>query len=90
MQPDLTQQSLPAAPSSPTLSSREIADLCEARHNDVVATIDRLFDNGVLRESRKTMRPFSPPGGGRPTEVYDLNQEGLSGSRLRLRRSRPR
>ena len=29
-----------------TMSSREIADIAEARHNDVVATIDRLFDKG--------------------------------------------
>ena len=57
-----------------TMSSREIADLCEARHNDVIATIDRLFESGVLRESRKTLRPFSPPSGGRPTEVYDLTK----------------
>jgi phage regulator Rha-like protein len=57
-----------------TMSSREIADLCEARHNDVVATIDRLFENGVLRESRKTLRAFSPEGGGRPTQVYDLTK----------------
>ncbi len=60
--------------SAPTMSSREIADLCEARHNDVVATIERLFENGVLRESRKTLRGFSPEGGGRPTQVDDLTK----------------
>lgn len=59
---------------SQTMSSREIAELCEARHNDVVATIVRLFDQGVLRESRKTTRPLSPQGGGRPTQVYDLTK----------------
>ncbi|WP_066681738.1 phage antirepressor KilAC domain-containing protein [Sphingomonas sp. CCH9-E2] len=63
---------LTAAPQ--TMSSREIAELCDARHNDVVATIRRLFDQGVLRESRKTPRPHSPEGGGRPTEVYDLTK----------------
>ena len=26
-----------------TMSSREIADLCGARHNDVITTIERLF-----------------------------------------------
>lgn len=57
-----------------TMSSREIADICGARHNDVVATIERLFEKEVLRESRKTLRPFSPPGGGRPTQVYDLTK----------------
>lgn len=57
-----------------TMSSREIADLCDARHNDVVATIVRLFDKGVLRESRKTTRPFIPEGGGRGTQVYDLTK----------------
>lgn len=57
-----------------TMSSREIAELCEARHNDVVATIARLFDQGVLRESRKTTRPLAPVGGGRPTNVYDLTK----------------
>lgn len=57
-----------------TMSSREIADLVEARHNDVVETIERLFAKEVLRQSRKTLRPYSPPGGGRPTNVYDLTK----------------
>ena len=39
-----------------TMSSREIADLCGARHNDVITTIERLFSKGLLRESRKTLR----------------------------------
>ena len=56
------------------MSSREIADICEARHNDVVVTIERLFENGVLRESRKTTRTYRPVRGGRPTEVYDLTK----------------
>lgn len=57
-----------------TMSSREIAEVCDARHNDVVATIKRLFERGVLRESRKTTRTYNPPAGGRPTEVYDLTK----------------
>lgn len=57
-----------------TMSSREIAELVEARHNDVVETIERQFEKGVLRESRKTTRTYAPPGGGRPTEVYDLTK----------------
>ncbi|MDE7540441.1 Rha family transcriptional regulator [Gluconobacter sphaericus] len=59
---------------APTMSSREVADICGARHNDVVATIERLFENGVLRESRKTTRTYRPEKGGRPTEVYDLTK----------------
>lgn len=57
-----------------TMTSREIADLCETRHNQVVETIERLFAKGVLRESRETPRPYSPAGGGRPTDVYDLTK----------------
>lgn len=52
-----------------TMSSREIAELVEARHNDVVSTIERLFDKGLLRSSRKTRREATR---GRPTDVYDL------------------
>lgn len=54
---------------SRTMSSREIADLVEARHNDVVTTIERLFAKGLLRSGRKTRREAT---GGRPIEVYDL------------------
>ena len=56
------------------MSSREIADLCGARHNDVIATIERLFAKGLLRESRKTLREYTSPNGGRPTMVYDLTK----------------
>ena len=54
-----------------TMSSREIADLVEARHNDVIATIERLFAKGLLRSTRKTRREET---GGRPIEVYDLTE----------------
>jgi phage regulator Rha-like protein len=54
-----------------TMSSREIAMLCEARHNDVVATIERLFAKGLLRSSRKSRTEQT---GGRPLEVFDLCQ----------------
>jgi phage antirepressor YoqD-like protein/predicted transcriptional regulator len=63
-----------AAREPATMSSRDIADLCETRHNQVVETIERLFAKGVLRESRKTTRAHRPEGGGRPTEVYDLTK----------------
>lgn len=58
----------------PTMSSREIAVVCEARHNDVAATIRRLFDAGILRESRKILRAVAPSGRGRPIQVYDLTK----------------
>lgn len=72
----LDLQPSPGRPSTApqTMSSREIAELCETRHNQVVETIDRLFEKGVLRESRKTLRPYNPDGGGRPTQVYDLTK----------------
>nr|WP_278376693.1 phage antirepressor KilAC domain-containing protein [Brucella anthropi] len=57
-----------------TMSSREIAELCNTRHNQVVETITRLFEKGVLRESRKTTRTVKPEGGGRPMAVYDLTK----------------
>ena len=57
-----------------TMSSREIADICEARHNDVIATIERLINEGVLRLGRNTARPHAPEAGGRPTMVYDLTR----------------
>jgi len=52
-----------------TMSSREIAELVEARHNDVVASIERLFAKNLLRSSRKSRREAT---GGRPVDVYDL------------------
>lgn len=52
-----------------TMTSREIAELVEARHNDVVATIERLFSKGLLRSSRETRREST---GGRPLDVYEL------------------
>lgn len=54
-----------------TMSSREIAELVEARHNDVIATIERLFAKGLLRSSRKTRREQT---GGRPVDVYELTE----------------
>lgn len=65
----ITQNRMAAPVPQLTMSSREIADLVEARHNDVVATIERLFKKGLLRSSRKTRREAT---GGRPIDVYDL------------------
>jgi phage regulator Rha-like protein len=64
-----TQFLQPKNVSRHTMSSREIADLVEARHNDVIATIERLFTKGLLRSARKTRKEAT---GGRPTDVYDL------------------
>lgn len=55
-----------------TMSSMELAELLEARHNDVASSIARLMEQGVLRESRKSTRPHKNEAGGRPTMVYDL------------------
>lgn len=72
-----------------TMSSIEIAEACQARHNDVVASIRRLFDQGVLRESRETLRDHQRAEGGRPTKVYDLTKRDtlvvVSGYRPELR-----
>lgn len=57
-----------------TMPSNEIAELCETRHNQVAETIERLFEKGVLRESRKTTRKVQPSGGGRPMQVFDLTK----------------
>ena len=59
---------------SATMSSRDIADICEARHNDVIETIERLINKEVLRIGRNTARLHVPEGGGRPTMVYDLEK----------------
>lgn len=68
----LTLQSPGAAEA--TMSSREIAEICEARHNDVIATIERLIHEEVLRLGRNTARAHQADGGGRPTMVYDLTK----------------
>ncbi|SNS36757.1 Phage regulatory protein Rha (Phage_pRha) [Tardiphaga sp. OK246] len=72
--PAVTASLTSRATGAPTMSSRDIAEICGARHNDVVETIERLFATGVLRESRKTTRQHRPEGGGRPTAVYDLTK----------------
>lgn len=62
---------VPISTETLTMSSREIAELVEARHNDVIVTIERLFSKGLLRTSRKSRKEAT---GGRPIEVYDLIQ----------------
>lgn len=79
----------PAMAGQATMSSVEIAEVCGARHNDVVATIRRLFSQGVLRESRETLRDHRHADGGRPTKVFDLTKRDtlvvVSGYRAELR-----
>ncbi|CAB4324929.1 phage antirepressor KilAC domain-containing protein [Brucella sp. 191011898] len=65
---------LTAIDGEPKVRDMDIADLCGTRHNQVVETIIRLFEKGVLRESRKTTRTVKPDGGGRPMSVYDLTK----------------
>lgn len=55
-----------------TMSSQEIADLCESRHFEVVQTIARLYEQGILRDRRRIPRTVKPEGRGRPATVYDL------------------
>lgn len=57
-----------------TMPTHEIAELCDTRHNQVVETVERLFEKGVLRESRKTTRKVQSAKGGRPMNVYDLTK----------------
>lgn len=55
-----------------TMTSQEIAELCESRHGEVVETIKRLYEQGILRERRIIPREVKAEGRGRPSMVYDL------------------
>ena len=54
-----------------TMSSREIAELVEVRHDNVKRTIERLEAKGLI-----TFTPMEEPtpGGGKPVTVYHVNQ----------------
>ncbi|WP_418338416.1 Rha family transcriptional regulator [Pseudomonas citronellolis] len=56
-----------------TMSSREIADLVEKRHDNVKRTIERLSEKGVIRftPSEETSHDGA---GARPVEVYLVNK----------------
>lgn len=56
-----------------TMSSREIADLVESRHDNVKRTIERLSQKGVIRftPSEETSHDGA---GARPVEVYLVNK----------------
>lgn len=55
-----------------TMTSQELAELCESRHAEVVETIKRLYDQGILRDRRIIPREVKQEGRGRPAQVYDL------------------
>ncbi|EQM66172.1 phage antirepressor [Aquipseudomonas alcaligenes OT 69] len=56
-----------------TMSSREVADLVESRHDNVKRTIERLSDKGIVRftPSEETSHEGA---GARPIEVYLVNK----------------
>ncbi|QUS39523.1 hypothetical protein RPMA_12275 [Tardiphaga alba] len=58
---------------TPTMSSREIAELVESRHDDVKRSIDRLVERGVIVQPPMADEPgFDTFGRSRPTKVYRL------------------
>lgn len=60
---------------TPTMSSREIADLVESRHDDVKRSIDRLVERGVIAQPPMADEPGSDAvGRARPTKIYRLGK----------------
>jgi phage regulator Rha-like protein len=60
--PDMIQLSNPTLPPTPTMSSREIADLVEKRHDNVKRTIETLVDRGVISRPQIEDGPKSANG----------------------------
>lgn len=58
-------------PEVKTMSSREIAELVETRHDSVKRSIERLAKTGVISFT-PTVEPT--PGGGKPTSVLSVNE----------------
>ena len=58
-------------PSALTMSSREIAELVESRHDNVRRTMDTLQSKGLITITQ-TEEPT--PGGGKPVTVYQVNK----------------
>lgn len=61
----------PAA--APTMSSREIAELVESRHDSVKRAMERLMDRGLIRFT-PTVETSHDGAGARPTEVYRVGK----------------
>lgn len=55
-----------------TMSSREIAELCEKRHDKVKQSIDRLVERGMIAAPQ--IEEPTTPGGGKVKSVYRLRQ----------------
>jgi phage regulator Rha-like protein len=55
-----------------TMSSREIAELVESRHADVVRSIDRLMDSGVI--GRYAPAPYTHPQNGQQYMTYNVGK----------------
>lgn len=55
----------------PMMSSREIAELTQSRHDNVKRSMERMASNGVI-----SFTPMEEPtiGGGKPTTVYHVNK----------------
>ncbi|EGQ8014100.1 DNA-binding protein [Vibrio cholerae] len=54
-----------------TMSSREIAELTQSRHDNVKRSMERMSSNGII-----SFTPLEEPtiGGGKPTTVYHVNK----------------
>lgn len=57
-----------ATGNTPTMSSREIADLVESRHGDVLKSIERLMESGVIQGY--TAMPYTHPQNGQEYKEY--------------------
>ncbi|RRN64671.1 phage antirepressor KilAC domain-containing protein [Caulobacter sp. 602-1] len=72
------QDHAPTAPAigaaaEPTMSSREIADLVESRHDSVKRTVERLVERGVIVQPPMVDEPDTDAmGRSRSTQVYRL------------------
>ena len=68
----MTQPTIVAMPAAgaPTMSSREIADLVEKRHDNVKVAIERLSERGIVAFTASQEKS----SGGRPGTVYHVNK----------------
>ncbi|SET74882.1 phage antirepressor KilAC domain-containing protein [Paracoccus homiensis] len=68
--PEIKMPAIMGAGETLTMSSREIADLVEARHDNVKRTVERLAEKGIV-----TFTPAEEKSsGGRPGTVYHVNK----------------